>query len=235
MIATIHQPDFMPWFGFFRKIARSQTWILLDHTRNNPRDASFWGRRVRFLIGGKPHWVSLPLVKDSNSGRGVPVNEIRLNTADARSFEKSKRSIELAYANTPFFDEWFPVVEEYFDADNTLLMDRNMQFIRRVLERLDLQTEVVSSSSLDPVHAGTELLVELLLKVGADTYLCGTGAGGYQDDAMLADSGIRVVYNAFEHPEYDQGVVGPFIPGLSMMDALFRVDSGVIRTWLLTT
>lgn len=234
MTATIHQPDFMPWFGFFRKIARSRTWILLDHTRNNPRDASFWGRRVRFLVGGKPHWISLPLVKDSNSGQGVPINEIRLNTADTRAFGKSKRTIQLAYANTPFFDEWFPVVEEYFDSDASLLIDRNMQFIRQVLKRLDLQTEVIASSSLDPVHSGTELLAELLLKAGADTYLCGTGAGGYQDDAILADAGIKINYNEFEHPVYDQGVSAPFIPGLSILDALFRVDSGVIRTWLLT-
>ena len=39
MIITIHQPDFMPWYGFFNKISKVDTWVVLDHVHNNPRKA----------------------------------------------------------------------------------------------------------------------------------------------------------------------------------------------------
>ena len=50
MKTTIHQPDFMPWYGFFNKLSKVDVWVVLDHVENNPRNSSFWGKRVQILI-----------------------------------------------------------------------------------------------------------------------------------------------------------------------------------------
>ena len=46
MKVCVHQPDFMPWQGFF-KIAASDIWVVLDSVENNPRDPALWCRRVK--------------------------------------------------------------------------------------------------------------------------------------------------------------------------------------------
>ena len=44
MIVAIHQPDFMPWMGFFDKILKADLWVILDHVENNPRNTGYWNR-----------------------------------------------------------------------------------------------------------------------------------------------------------------------------------------------
>jgi hypothetical protein len=33
MIVSIHQPNFMPWVGFFRKIKMSDNFVILDSVK----------------------------------------------------------------------------------------------------------------------------------------------------------------------------------------------------------
>ena len=89
MIITIHQPDFMPWYGFFNKISKVDTWVVLDHVHNNPRKA-FWGRRVQILSNGKPLWLSIPLEKPPQEGQlGMPLNIMKINLQEKKNISKS--------------------------------------------------------------------------------------------------------------------------------------------------
>ena len=225
MIATIHQPDFFPWFGFFRKVARSDVWIVLDHVTNNPRDAAFWGRRVRILVNGQPHWLSLTLGRPPEPGQvSMPIHEMIVVPNPTTAPAKLLRTLREAYARAPYFreHEWL-VVEHLNDPDDNL-MRRNMRFIERVLALLGASPRIVYSSALGPpTSSKTALLVDLLAVVGADTYLCGLGASGYQDESLFAETGIRLKYNRFSHPVYRQVGAGEFVEGLSILDALFNV------------
>ena len=44
MIVSIHQPNYLPWIGFFDKIKRSDVFVLLDDVQF-PRGKKHFGHR----------------------------------------------------------------------------------------------------------------------------------------------------------------------------------------------
>ncbi len=232
-MVTIHQPDFMPWLGFFKKIDRADIWIVLDHTTNNPRDAAFWGRRVKILIGGEGKWLSLPLQKPKDKGIiGVRIDEMKYNLTEAKLFRKAFSSVENSYRRAPYYDEIIPLVHAHLSSQEPSMLIRNMSFIETVMGHLEINTKVVKSSEFKCTQSSTGMLVELLKGTGGTTYLCGDGASGYQDDALFEENGIGLRYNNFQHPVYPQYGASEFVPGLSIVDALMNVGFDGVKQLL---
>ena len=224
MRITIHQPVFMPWLGLFNKINNSDVFVVLDHVENNPKDAAFWGRRVKMLISKNEKWVSVPLKKPAEkTSIGVPIHQMEINTALAKELRKSYSSIEQSYQKYPFFKEVFPIIQQYFETDEPLLMKRNMEFFKSMFEKLNINKQIVYSSELNCQKKATELLVEILTGLNATTYVAGGGADGYQQDELFTANNIKLEYNRFEHPVYPQLNTEAFIPGLSIIDCLMNV------------
>lgn len=220
---TIHQPDFMPWLGFFNKVKKADLFVVLDHTENNPRDSNFWGRRVTILSNKKELWYSIPLVKPEKGIVALPINEMQINLTNEKEINKRIQQIKQSYSKHEYFKEVFPLVEKYFSEESASLKKRNMAFIVEVMHKLDIDTEVVYSSDLDCKEKSTELLVEILKKVDGEVYLCGGGASGYQDDQLFEENNIALEYNNFNHPIYAQKKSESFVKGLSIIDALMNL------------
>lgn len=223
---AIHQPDFLPWLGFFNKIANSDTWIVLDHVKNNPRDAAFWGRRVKILVNKKPYWLGVKLEKPKIKNTiGIPINEMRIESPAINKYSEKLHIVRNAYTNAPFFDIAYPLVEAYFMDEDDNLARRNMKFIRSVMNLLEINTKIIFSSEMSIETNKTQLLIDLLKKINATTYVCGGGADGYQQDLLFQQNGIELKYNNFKHPVYKQGHNKDFEQGLSVLDSLFWLPS----------
>lgn len=70
---------------------------------------------------------------------------------------------------------------------------------------------------------GDARLAALVSALGAGaTYLSGSGGAKYQAEETFAARGIALRYSSFTPHAYDQGHPG-FLPGLSVVDALFRL------------
>jgi hypothetical protein len=220
----IHQPDFMPWLGFFAKIMKSDVWVLLDHVENNPRDAAFWGRRVKVALNGKAAWLSIPLVKEVNR-IGVPISEMQISM-DFSKVDFSRKNlnlIEINYRKTPFFNQIYPLIESYFLSDEPLLLNRNVGFIMAVFKMFEHQPKVIRSSELDCQERSNELLLEIIEKVGGTFYISGDGAGGYMNMDRFAEKSIGVEFNQFMPFDYAQLNTSEFLPGLSVIDILMNL------------
>ncbi len=220
----IHQPDFMPWLGFFAKIMKSDVWVLLDHVDNNPRDAAFWGRRVKVSLNGKADWLSIPLVKEENR-IGVPISEMQISMDFSKvDFPRKNLSlIDINYRKTPFFKQIFPLVESYFLSEEPLLVNRNMDFIMAVFKLLEHQPQVIKSSELNCQKRSNELLIEIIEKVGGTVYISGDGALGYMNMDRFAEKSIKVEFNQFKPFDYAQLNKPEFLPGLSVIDILMNI------------
>jgi len=224
MIITIHQPDMLPWLGLFNKIDKADLWVILDHTTNNPRDAAFWGRRVKIMVNGEGKWLSLPLKRPEKPGViGLPIYEMEFNPAEPKIYREALRTVELNYKKTPFFEEIFPIAENFLLASEVNMSKRNLSFMFQMMELLEIKTQICYSSALHCQENSTALLVEILQNKQGTTYLCGGGAGGYQQDELFHQAGIKVSYNSFNHPVYPQLNSNVFVPGLSIIDALMNV------------
>ncbi len=233
MKTTIHQPDFMPWYGFFNKLSKVDVWVVLDHVENNPRNSSFWGKRVQVLINGQPYWLSIPLEKPKEKGRiGIPIKDMAININEEKLISKTRRTLEESYKKTPNFNDYRFLIDDYFDNQDKSLINRNMSFIKQALQILGIKLEIVYSSSLNLESSSTTLLVDILKKLPSEHYLSGAGAEGYQDDELFKKNNILVEKNNFIQPEYRQYKANKFFPGLSILDMLFCMPIDDIKSSL---
>jgi hypothetical protein len=216
-LVAIHQPNFLPWLGYFDKIRRADVFVFLDNVQF-PKKGGTWINRVKIQIGGKPQWTTVPVVRDFSGVRRVDETEIEDSVAWR---DKLIRTLQINYARAPFFSEVFPLIENVLRKPERLIADLNTFAIRELADAIGLRsTTFLRSSTLQAKGAATELLVNLVKEVGGTGYLCGGGAAGYQEDALFEAAGIELVYQNFQHPEYPQVGFSGFTPGLSVVDAL---------------
>jgi hypothetical protein len=217
-IVAIHQPNFFPWLGYFDKIVRADVFVVLDHVQF-PKSEGNWSNRVRLAVNGEAGWVTMPVRRDYEGFRRI--DEMRIDN-DAPWRRKLAQTLRTNYGKAAAFKDVFPVVESWISNPTDSLVDYNLAGITAICQRVGLAcSHIVRSSALQVAGAKTDLLVNVVLATGGDTYLSGDGSAGYQDDAALAAAGIDVVYQRFVHPVYPRGAAG-FVPGLSILDAIFH-------------
>jgi hypothetical protein len=63
------------------------------------------------------------------------------------------------------------------------------------------------------------LLLEICKKFYSNTYISGPDGRNYLNKAIFSDTGIKIAYHDFKHPEYPQ-LYGEFISHLSVLDLI---------------
>ena len=233
MIVTIHQPDFMPWLGFFKKIAAADIWIVLDHVYSNPRDAASWLRRVKILANRSPFWFSLPIKKPKSGSLQVRINELEYDWSQSKLLANRLKTIEQSYKKSKNYDRIFPLIKKFFDDNDKNVAKKNIKFIKEVNKLLDIKTDIRFSSEFDISSKSTQLLIDLVKIVGGETYLSGDGASEYLKDSMFPQNNICLKFNQFSPLIYNQLSKNVFYPRLSVVDALFNVEIDEIKNHIL--
>ncbi len=213
---VIHQPDFLPYIGFFHRLLHADLFVLLDHVQFVTKGSRSWTHRDKIKTAQGERWLTVGVKKTS---LGTPINEVMLADTDWR--EQSLNLIKQNYRKAPYFLQLFPELETLYALPVERLMDFNVQSINIILDWFDLNIPVVYSSQLTPEGKKNELLVDLLTKVSASHYLSGEGARSYFAPKVFDDAGIEVQWQEFNHPEYHQQF-GKFIPYLSSIDLFFN-------------
>lgn len=214
---VIHQPDFLPYLGFFHRFLQADLFIVLDHAQFVRGTCRAWTHRDKIKTSAGEKWLSLSV---KNAPLGTPINRIELLASD----DWRKKNIDLirsSYREAPYFEEIMPVMKSLYQRQTQMLSDFTMQSIAALMELFDIHIPYVFSSSLEPTESKNKLLVELLKKVGATHYLSGVGAKAYYTSEPFDEAGISVVWQEFIHPIYPQ-IHGEFIPYLSSIDLLFN-------------
>ncbi|MCA9482379.1 MAG: WbqC family protein [Nitrospina sp.] len=226
--AVIHQPDFLPYLGFFHRLLKADVFILLDHVQFVTKTSKSWTHRDKVKTPKGGQWVTLQTVK---APLGTPINEILLADSDWRI--KNLNLFRENYRKAPFFDEIFPRLEELYAYPGNSMSEFNERSIFMLNDLLGIKIESIRSSALDPQGKSNALLVDLLGKVQVARYLSGTGAKAYYEPEPFDEAGIEVLWQEFEHPVYPQ-LHGEFIPYLSSVDLLFNCGAEascrIIRT-----
>ncbi|CAO3439918.1 WbqC family protein [Azospirillum argentinense] len=222
----IHQPDFVPYLGFFDRLLSTDVFILLD-------DAQFlrrgWQHRDRIKTRQGSAWLTLAVEK---SPQTTPINHMRLATKPAGCRVDLLNQLQESYRDAAHFRNEFPWIAELLSGPFETLIDLNLAFLRECLRRFELQPEIVLASSLGVAGARTQRLVDLVRAVGGTSYLSGTGALDYLEPERFGEAGIALTIQDFRHPVYPQ-LHGPFMPYLSCLDAFLNCGSdvaGILRS-----
>lgn len=221
MRASIHQPQYAPWLGYFFKILHSDVFVLFD-TVQYPRGKHF-GNRNQVKTAQGAHWLTVPILRRSEL---LPFRDIPIDTAQPWA-DKHWRTIELAYARAPYFKTYAPALAAlYLERTWTHLTDLDLAVIEFAWDALQLPTRLVRASALDIPRAGmdtAEYIFQILRVVGADEYISGQGAGSrrYIDANAFARAQVQLWYYDFAAPRYAQ-LWGEFAADLSVLDVLFN-------------
>lgn len=224
MRVLIHQPDFLPWLGFFHRWAHCDHFIILDDVQFLRRG---WHHRDRIKTASGPAWLTVPVIKKGRYEQEIREVEID-NSRNWRS--KHLRGIETAYRKAPYFERHYEALKKIYSKMHGLLIDLNMDLLLYMARSFNIHKPLEYASRYNIGTTSTDRLVKLVECAGGDEYLTGLGSQDYLDESAFEKAGINVQWQNFKHPVYEQ-LHGAFAPGLSAVDYLMMNDSpGVLNT-----
>ena len=213
-VVAIHQPQFLPWLGYFDKLDRSDVFCLLDTVQYKKNE---FQNRNRIKTADGWQWLTVPVTYRFPQR----IYEVGLNqTVDWQ--RKHLRSLETNYRKAPYFDTYIARFEEFYQQSYEMLVDVNVACIQLLMDLLGLNSKVVLASSLQvETDDSTLRLVKICQALDGDAYLSGKDGAKYMDLDTFHKDQLELVFQDFNHPEYPQ-CYGPFEPNLSVVDLLFN-------------
>lgn len=218
--AAIHQPNYLPWLGFFHKLLNCDVFVIYD-TVQLPRGKSFVSRSAIKNSQGRC-WLSVPVQGKSALAK---IQDVQLDRSGVW-IGKHLKTMEVSYRRAPYFSLYYPQIADVYSHGYAKLSDLNTGLIKLLAGFLQGEAEIVLASELQTegtMDGGLTGILSLCEAVGAAEYITGEGAGSrrYMSDGAFGEKGIAVIWQKFTHPVYHQ-LWGEFIPRLSVLDLLFN-------------
>lgn len=219
MILSVHQPQYIPWLGYFDKIAKSNCFVFLDQVQYKPREF-----QNRNKIRTKDGWIWLTVPVISKGLGRQRICDVRIDNSFAW-WQQHYKSLKVWYGGAKFFNDYDPFFEEVYNKNWKRLVGLNMEIVNYILKQLSITTPIYFESKLDIVNKGTDRIIEICAKLKADTYLSGIGGKAYLEEEKFIKAGVKLIYQDFIHPIYHQQFMSDendFIPYMSTLDLLFN-------------
>ncbi len=211
-----HQPQYLPWLGFFDKVAQAGVFVLLDNVQFKKNE---WQNRNRIKGASGPQWITVPVQ------HRFPQTIAEVELRDTEPWRrKHLRALESNYRKAAHFDEAMAPIAEILGQRQKQLAPLNIELIGRLMGQLGIETPMALSSEVEAREDPTLRLIDLCVQMGADTYLSGAG-GEYLDQSAFAEAGINLRFQAYAHPTYPQ-LYGDFEPYMSVVDLLMNCGPG---------
>jgi hypothetical protein len=221
MIVAAHQPSFLPWLGYLDKIARADLFVVMDDLQY---EAQNYQNRNRIKLNNGIGWLTVPLERGHQSDR---ICDKRIQNGGNPKQHWQRRiwnTLVIHYRRATYFAQYAGELEEVFLRPWTRLLDLDLHILDLARRWLSITTPVVLASSLELSGEKTDRILDLCRKVGARSYLSGTGGStDYLDVDGLGRAGVAVAWQSFEHPVYPQRYAElGFVPNLCFLDLLFN-------------
>ena len=217
MIVAVHQPQYLPWLGYFDKIDRADIFVLLDNVQFKKNE---WQNRNRIKTAAGSQWLTVPVTYKFPQR----IDEVGVNNRE-RWQHQQRQAILSNYRKAPYWDAVAPLLEEILTPAWEFLAPLNIFVVRKLVELLGIATPLHVASELPAFPENPdERLIAITKHFGADTYLAGSGGRDYMDLDRYEKNGIKVLFQEYRHPVYEQRF-GAFEPFMSVLDLLFNHGS----------
>lgn len=217
------QPYFFPYLGYFQLIKEVDKFVIYDNIQYTKKG---WINRNRYLVNGESKYITIPLKKDSDY----------LDVVDrwiSEDFDKIKllNQIKEAYKKAPYFSDTYRLLEECIQYSENNLFGFIYNSIIKVVEYLQIDTEVVISSSIDINHSlkSKDKVIEICKAIGGDVYVNPVGGMELYSKAEFDEKGLLLNFIQMQEVRYEQ-FDREFVPMLSIIDVLmFNSKETVIQ------
>ena len=216
MIISIHQPQYLPWDNFFKKIKKSDCFIFLDNVEFQKNGLQ---NRNQIKTSNGPIWLTVPIKQKL----GQKISDVEIdNSKDWK--KKHWKTINENYNKSKYFDNFKGNFQNIFLSNWNNLSELNIKIILEILMILNIKTKIYKASDLKVKGKSTELLVNLCKKINSKTYISGEGGENYLELEKFKEAGIQVIFekNINQKPyKQNHDNVG-FVQNLSIIDNLFN-------------
>ncbi len=212
---AIHQPNYLPWLGYFHKMMNCDKFVFLDSV---PFTKNGLQNRNRIKTAPGLSWLTVPVLRKGQFGQLT--QDVKINkSVDWR--RKHWNALCTNYRKAEYFKQYSGFLQGVYERQWVSLVDLNIALLKFIMEKLYINIPVYLASQLDCRGEGSDLLLDICRKLSADGYLSGPSGKEYLREEIFKDNGIEIKYHQFIHPVYAQ-LYGEFVPNLSVIDLLFN-------------
>lgn len=217
MIVSAHQPNFLPYMGYFYKLYRSDIFVISDSVMFSK---SGYHHYNFFNENGSRKKITVPV-----SGKSGYIDEVELSNWEYNRVKIIKR-LKGYYAKSKHYDEIMPVFEKTLSKDYKYLIDLNLALISDVCRLFGILPEIKYERLLKITgDTPTQQIVDICHKTRCNTYLSGDGAVDYLDTEYLKANGIKTVFTNYKPLQYGS------LENLSVFDYLMNEGAVVPKEW----
>lgn len=223
----IIQPSYIPWLGYFEMLYRSDAFISYDTAQYTKND---WRNRNLIRTDTGKLWLTVPVLL---KGRWpLPIELVKINN-NSNWKKKHLRSLTQYYLRAPYFDKYYPPIEEELNRNQDNLQELNLSLIGRICSLLGFKRQIVKASDmgLPQKKDKTAKLVDMCFAMGAKRYYATKVSMNYIDEKQFSRAGIELVFQDYIHPGYLQQFK-TFMSHLSILDLLFNEGPNSLKVLL---
>lgn len=214
MIVAIHQPDYIPWLGYFYKMANCDVFVYLDDVQYSNTAAHNFN-----VIKSPQGEVRLKIPVKQTMGDSI--NQVL--TKDELGWKtKHLQTIAYNYKKSKYFDLIYPEFEKILSISYLDITNLNVAINDYICRGFGIKPNIVFSSEMVLSTCRQQRIIDICKQLNADIYLSGNGAKVYQDENEFLSQGILLNYNSYKPIVYPQ-LWGSFIPCLSVLDYIFNM------------
>lgn len=212
-LATIHQPQYLPYMGFLAKVDASDIFVLYDIADCQTRN---FVHRNRIMTKDGIAWLTIPV----HGHQKKPIRDIEIDGTAWK--DKHLKTVKHAYGKSELFDKYFPGYKMALSIRSKWLLDYDIATMLWLFDSFGIYPKFLVASELWDVSgfsSGMKLAI-LSQKSGADSYLAGPAWRDYMDNTSEFDKcGVDFYEALIDCDEYN-GFRGNE-KNLSSMDLLF--------------
>jgi lipopolysaccharide/colanic/teichoic acid biosynthesis glycosyltransferase len=213
----IHQPEFLPYIGFFQRIAEADILVALDDV-GYQKNAFINRNKIKTKNGLK--WITVPVKNRSSNSK---INEVLIDNSKNWA-DSILGSISANYSKAPYFKDYFIILKDILSKKWDKIADLDICLLETINKILGINLRIIRSSELIVDGRGEERLIKICKKLKADSYLSGPGCEGHQiNRENFEKEGMKVDIKEFLDHKYSQ--LFPergFLSYMSIIDLLFN-------------
>ena len=216
MILTAHQPSYLPWLGLFSKMAKSDVFVYFDTVSYSKWD---WSSRNKIRNQNGWIWLTVPVLTRYKSGQTFTEVKIDNKKQWAR---KHWTSISMNYSRAPYFSLYENFFRDVYSTEWNYLSELDEHITKFLIESLGIKIKFVkASTSLQLEGHKSSLVLDMCMKMNADTLIFGGEGKNYAKVEDFEAAGVKVIFQEYKHPVYPQ-IHGEFMSNMSVIDLLFN-------------
>jgi hypothetical protein len=218
MILTAHQPAYLPWLGYYHKVALADVFAILDSVQY---EKNSYINRNRIKTSNGETWLTIPVEMKGHLERTI--RDVRIDS-QPNWRKKHWNSLLLNYRKAACFNRYADFFEHYYRMETCSLSEFIEISGAFLLKELNIAPRILKLSEMAIESKKQELIIDLCKTTGANVFVFGPLGRNYATADMFEKNGISIYFQEYSHPSYAQ-LWGDFAQYMSIVDPLFNLGA----------